>query len=175
MLSPVALESLGVPIILAMHHNAPPAVIGKNSDKIAGMVVTGSGTKKRVANKLVGVLNPDFVCALQAYGFGVSRQDMQDAPSYSGGHPNCRAAVDILQSQYIECCVQRILVSVKRGEECHIVDVGAKFRKIAKLLRDRFRASFDDLYPFQTVPEAQKALYKSLREKAEGVFRRRRE
>lgn len=175
LVSSVALESLGVPTILGLHHNAVPAVVGKNSDKRAGLMVVGSGRQKKVANKLVGVLNPDFASALQAYGIAISRQEMQEAPSHSGGHPNCRAAVDILQSQYIECCVQRILTAVKLGEECHIVDIGAKFRKISKLLRDRIRASFDDLYPLVVVAEPLRAAYKAVRERAEAVFSLRRE
>jgi len=115
MVSRVALESLGVPIILGLHHNAAPMVVGKNSDKRAGLQVLGFGKQKKVVNKLTGVLNPDFASALQAYGLGISRTDMVEAPSFSGGHPNCRASVDILQSWYMETCVQRILIAISRG------------------------------------------------------------
>jgi hypothetical protein len=92
-----------------MHHNAPAQILGKQSLKRAGMQVVGCGRQKKITHRLTGMLSSDFVTALQAYGVGFTRQDMMDAPSESGGHPNLRAAVDFLQAQSLECTYQRCL------------------------------------------------------------------
>jgi len=133
-----------------MNHNAPAAVIGKNEPGITGLHVSGSGAAKRIAHKPTGVLSPDFVKALQAYGVGLSRLDMQKAPNTSGGHPNLRFAVDLLQSECLEMVCQRAMQY--NGTDIVVIDVGAKFRKIGKLLKKRFTPEFEDLWSKKRVP-----------------------
>jgi len=64
---------IGVDKILSIHTNFVPPVIGKNSEKRAGLHVAGSSKRKRIMNKVVGVLNPDFAAVLQSYGVPLSR------------------------------------------------------------------------------------------------------
>lgn len=73
LVNPAAIEMIGVDKVLSIHTNFVPPVIGKNSEKRAGLHVTGSGRRKRIINKVVGVLNPDFAAVLQSYGVALSR------------------------------------------------------------------------------------------------------
>lgn len=142
LVNPVAVECLGGDLILALHHNAPAPVNGKNEEGVNGLCVQGFGNRKHVVNKPVGVISPDFARALQAYGVGITRSEMQKAPNYSGGHANLRYAVDLLQSEAIESSLQRAVALAKDGRDVMIVDVGAKFRKIANIVERRLTASF---------------------------------
>lgn len=109
MISAPALEYLGVAKILGIHSNVLPPIIGKTEGNKAGLQVQTQGNSRKIVNKVCGVLNPDFCSVLQAYGVSITRLELMEAPNYSGGHPNLRAAVDILQSEALESTAQRAI------------------------------------------------------------------
>lgn len=75
---------------------------------------------------------------LTAYGWGFTGKEINESSHYSGGHANLRAAVDALQADSLQRIISSILDSGDGAKFFEIVDVGAKFAKISRILIQSF-------------------------------------
>lgn len=99
-----------------------------------GIKVIRTRAGKTIVHSPVGSIDAVFNKILGGYGWGFTMKQINEASHYSGGHANLRAAVDALQADALSRILMHVLKLADGIRNFEIVDVGAKFSKIGRVI-----------------------------------------
>lgn len=113
-----------------------------------GIKVKSNRNGKSVSHSPVGIIDPEFNNILIGYGWGWTANQLRDNTHFSGGHANLRAVVDSLQADFINRIHSKVR-GLLHGQRVEVIDVGAKFMKIGRVLHQLFSPEPRDFAPLK--------------------------
>lgn len=92
------------------------------------------------------MIDAQFNSVLNGYGWGFTAKQINESTHYSGGHANMRAAVDALQADALSRVLTHCLHLADGQRQFDIIDVGAKFSKISRVIDQAFNLTGEEVF-----------------------------
>lgn len=138
--------------LIAIHVPVAAKMKQDNINERAGLMAVGRGRGAKIVHQLTGSITKDFNSVLNNHGIGFTGKQISEACHYSGGHPHLRSVADQNQADALNRIFQTIdktnrfeLLANRDLKIFKIYDVGAKFTKIANLIKRMTQIRFDSL------------------------------